>query len=71
MSSTGTLAFTAAHRMIMRIHCYTSNLGAISFPSVTTGLAELLTFMLIIPNLADTSATFAVKFPNFTRRELH
>ncbi len=71
MPSTGTFTFTTAHWMIMGVHSNTTNLGTITFPTTTTGLAELLAVMKNVTDLTNTGPTTLVKFPNLARGKLH
>jgi hypothetical protein len=64
MPPTGTLAFTAAHWMINRIHGHTTHMRAFAHPTGTTCFPQLLTFMLSIADLSNTRPAFFMKTAN-------
>ncbi len=66
MPPAGTLAFTAAHGMINRVHGHTANMGTFALPSCPARFTQFLAFMLGIADLADTGPAFLMKPTHFT-----
>jgi hypothetical protein len=66
MPPTRTLAFTASHGMINRVHGHTANVRPFALPTAPAGFSQLLAFMLCIADLPNTGPAFLMETPHFT-----
>src|ERR1044072_7483010 len=68
ITSTGSLAFAAAVRVVHRVHRHAANLRTQTFPARTTGLTERNVLMLDIADLAHRGSANERHASHFARR---
>src|ERR1051326_8796835 len=66
ITAAGSFSFTAAVRVVHRIHRHATHVRANSFPTGTTSLTQRNIFVLDITNLPNGRATFNRHAPHFT-----
>src|SRR5688572_12061610 len=70
VAAAGGLAFTAAMRMIHRVHGHAANRGTLAQPARAAGLADPYIFMIRIAYLPDGGHARRGRAPHFAGRQL-
>lgn len=66
MSATGSVAFATAHRVVDRVHHYTSYSRAFAHPAVAAGLSEALVAVFSVAYYPNYRAAVRVDYADFS-----
>ena len=64
-------AFTAAVRMIHRVHCHAAHRGTFAMPTRSARFSVRHVLVVQITELADSGHALDTESPHFARRQLH